>query len=186
MYTEKILQRFRIENSKALSPPCDVAKSQEGDPSMVDVPYSEAVGCLQYLAVTIRPNIAFAVVFASRALCKPTKDDWKHVERIYIYLRGTSNVGLLYKSHVQTEFSVSSDADHASDEKTRRSTSGMVSMNSCSAITWRSRLQHSVAISSFEAEYVAASEASNQLVWLKLLFKELFEYDGSPFLYVDN
>ncbi|GBO36679.1 Retrovirus-related Pol polyprotein from transposon TNT 1-94, partial [Araneus ventricosus] len=135
------------------------AKSQEGDPSMVDVPYREAVGCLQYLAVTIRPNIAFAVVFASRALCKPTKDDWKHVERIYIYLRGTSNVGLLYKSHVQTEFSVSSDADHAGDEKTRRSTS---------------------------AEYVAASEASNQLVWLKLLFKELFEYDGSPFLYVDN
>ncbi|GBN61903.1 Retrovirus-related Pol polyprotein from transposon TNT 1-94 [Araneus ventricosus] len=120
----------------ALSTPYDVTKSQVGDPVMVDVPYREAVCCLQYLAVATMPDIAFAVAFASRALCKPTKDDWQHVKRIYRYLRGTNNVGLLYKSHVQTEFSVFSDADHAGDEKTRRSTSGMVSINSCAAITF--------------------------------------------------
>lgn len=186
LYTERILQRFHLENSKALSTPCDVAKSQEGDTAMVDVPYREAVGCLQYLAVATRPDIAFAVALVSRALCKPTKDDWKCVKRIYRYLRGTSDVGLLYKSHTQTEFSVFSDADHAGDEKTRRSTSGMVSINAGAAITWYSRLQHSVAISSTEAEYVAASEASNELVWLKLLFNELIEYDGIPTLFVDN
>ncbi|GBN35339.1 hypothetical protein AVEN_104751-1 [Araneus ventricosus] len=134
---------------------------------MVDVPYREEVGYLPYLAVATRPDIA------SRALCKPTKDDWKHVKRIYRYLRGTSNVGLLYKTHVQTEFSVCSDADHAGDETTRRSTSVTVSRNSCAAITWWSLLQHSVAISSTKAEYVAVSEAANELVLLKLLFKEL-------------
>ncbi|GBO08907.1 hypothetical protein AVEN_240551-1 [Araneus ventricosus] len=104
------------------------------------------------------------VFFASRALCKPTKDYWKHVKRIYRYLRGTSNVGLLYKSHFQTEFSVFSDADHAGDEKTRSSTSGMVSINSYVTITWWSRLQHSVAISSTEAEYVATREALMSLL----------------------
>lgn len=186
LYTEKILQRFRLENSKPFSTPCDVAKSQEGDTAMVDVPFREAVGCLQYLSVATRPDIAFAVALVSRALCKPTTDDWKRVKRIYRYLRGTSDVGLLYRSNVQTTFSVFSDADHAGDEKTRRSTSGMVSINSCAAITWWSRLQHSVAISSTEAEYVAASEAANELVWLKLLFKELIEYDGTPSMYVDN
>ncbi|GBN79652.1 Retrovirus-related Pol polyprotein from transposon TNT 1-94 [Araneus ventricosus] len=144
---------------------------------MVDVPYRETVGCLQCLAVTTRPDIAFAVALASRALCKPTKDDWKHVKVIYRYLRSTSSVGLLFKAHAQTEFSVFSDSDHDGDEKTRRSTSGMVSINSCAAITCWSRLQHSVAISPTEAEYVAASEAANELVWLKLLFKELIEYD---------
>jgi len=186
VYTEKILQRFKLENSKAVSTPCDVAKSQEGDVVMTDVPYREAVGCLQYLAVATRPDIAFAVALVSRALCSPTKDDWKNVKRIYRYLRGTSNFGLLYKSHVQTVFTVFSDADHAGDEKTRRSTSGMVSINSSAAITWWSRLQHSVAISSTEAEYVAASEAANEVVWLKLLFNELIEYEGTPTMFVDN
>ncbi|GBM19768.1 hypothetical protein AVEN_208644-1 [Araneus ventricosus] len=63
------------------------------------------------------------------------------------------------ENETQTEFSVFSDADHAGDEKTRSSTSGMVSINSYATITWWSRLQHSVAISSTEAEYVATREA---------------------------
>ncbi|GBO45406.1 hypothetical protein AVEN_167825-1 [Araneus ventricosus] len=75
LYTEKILQRVKLENSKALSITCDVAKSQEGDPVMVDVPYREAEDCLQYLTVAAKPDIVFAVAFASRALCKLTKDD---------------------------------------------------------------------------------------------------------------
>ncbi|GBM25151.1 hypothetical protein AVEN_96707-1 [Araneus ventricosus] len=95
LYTEKILQRLRLENSKALSTPCDVAKSQEGDTVMVDVPYGKAEGCLQYLAEATMPGIAFAVAFASRALCKLTKDDRKLVKRIYRYLRGTSKFGRL-------------------------------------------------------------------------------------------
>ena len=63
---------------------------------------------------------------------------------------------------------------------------GMVSINSGAAIIWWSQLQHSVAISYTEAEYVAAIEAANELVWLKLLFKELTGYDSTPVLFVDN
>ncbi|GBO15064.1 hypothetical protein AVEN_47911-1 [Araneus ventricosus] len=87
------LKRFRIENSKAPSTLCEVAKSQEGDPAVVYVPYKEAVGCLQYRPVATRQDIAYVVALTSGALCKTTKDDWKHVKRIYRYLQDASNVG---------------------------------------------------------------------------------------------
>ena len=102
--------------------------------SACNVPYREAVGNLMYLAVVTRPDISFAVNVASRALESPTKRHWSLVKIIMQYIKGTLDVGLLYRK--SGNFLTYSDAEYAGDCKTRKSTSGMFCMNASAAITW--------------------------------------------------
>lgn len=186
-YTRRILSRFRMEECNHVCTPCE--RSSGGTDVHVgdEVPYREAVGCLLYLANISRPDIAFAVSRAARAMEKPTQSDWLHVKRIFKYLRGTEGLGLFYKSGCGTKLEVFCDADFAGEEKSRRSTTGVVAMLSGTAISWSSRLQGSVALSTTEAEFVAASEGAKELIWLHRLLQELRVYkDGIPVLYCDN
>lgn len=91
------------------------------------VPYREAIGSLMYLATAMRPDIAYAVTFAARAVEKPTKKDWNNVKRIFRYLRGTNNFSIKYQKDCK-QLTVYSDADYAGVVATRRSTTGVVAM----------------------------------------------------------
>ncbi|KAG5861680.1 hypothetical protein JTB14_013125 [Gonioctena quinquepunctata] len=122
-------------------------------------PYREAVGALMY------PN------------------DW-HSTRHCIC--SSTDLGIIYKPGAKEELKTFSDADHGGDDTTGRSTTGVLSMYADGAISWYSQRQTSVAISTTEAEIVAASEAAREIVWLKRLFEEIIVLRAVPTLMVDN
>lgn len=185
-YTRRILERFRMAESNAISTPVGREESDRDEVLSSEIPYREAVGCLMYLTTASRPDIAFAVNKAARAMEKPTVQDWNQIKRIFRYLRGTVDYGIIYSK--AEELKVYSDADFAGDKRTRRSTTGIVAIFSGGPISWTSQLQKVVATSTTEAEIISASEGAKELVWLKRLLSELIEMPGEvlPTLYVDN
>ena len=170
-----------MDEANAVTTPC-VSSEKGGDNKInTEVPHKEAVGSLMYLSAATRPDIAFAVSKAARAMENPTQADWNAVKRIFRYLRGTSDFGIMYKRN-GNQLEVYSDADFAGDVSTRRSTTGVISMYADGPISWSSHLQRTVALSTTEAEIIAASEGAKELVWLKRLLKDLSLMQESPVL----
>ena len=91
---------------------------------MSQVPYASAVGSLMYVMVCTRPDLAHAVSVVSRFMGKPRKEHWQAVKRIFRYLRGTSDVGLIYGGDTQCLVTGYSNSDYAGDVDTRRSMTG--------------------------------------------------------------
>lgn len=185
-YTTDILQRFKMDCSNPVSTPIEKYQDEEQRLLPKYVPYREAVGCLMYLAVATRPDIAFAVNYVSQFLEKSEVQHWAAVKRIFRYLNGTIDFGIKYISNAGKILESFSDADFASDQKTRRSVSGIVCKYSGAAITWSSQRQRSISLSTTEAEYIAASEAAKDVVWLNRFFNELDLLDAVPVLRVDH
>lgn len=186
-YTEKLLERFNMSCCKAVTTPIVKDNDAEESPLNKEFPYREAVGALMFLMCGTRPDIAYAVSVASRNLENPTDRDVLRVKRILRYLRGTTEYGLHYKrKHRKGVIDCYSDADHGGDLKTARSTSGVLCLYSGAPICWISQRQPSVAISTTEAEIVAASEAAREIVWVKRLLTELDQLKATPALQVDN
>ena len=188
-YTKKLLGRFGMSECKpAKTPILKDASISENDDSetLTNFPYRQAVGALAYLMVGTRPDVAYAVSVVSRNLDKPTKEDVVKVKRILRYLRGTINYGIVYKQGCRKALTCYSDSDHAGDLQTGRSTTGVVCLYSGGVIAWKSQKQTSVAISTTEAELVAASEASKEIIWLKRLMNEMTTLESIPILNIDN
>ena len=185
-YIEKILKKFNMENANPVETPI-IKSSQNNEPGKAEskFPYRSAVGALMYLMVGTRPDIAYAVGVASRSLENPTEDDIVKVKRIFRYLRGTVSHGIKYQADSVKGLEAYSDADHAGDLATRRSTTGVICCFAEGAVSWFSQRQASVSISTTEAEIVASSEAARELVWLKRLFADLTQIDKTR-LFVDN
>ena len=178
-YTENVLKKFNMDKCKSVSTPVDTTAKltqTDGNKSVDEQIYQSAVGSLLYLSLWTRPDIAFAVSSVARFCWKPEKEHWTAGKRIMRYLNGTINLGLLYtiKSSEDSEKCVGySDADWAGDLSDRKSTSGYVFQMSGAAITWRSKKQSCVAISTAEAEYMALACAAQEAVWLQQLISDL-------------
>ena len=155
------------------------------------VPYREAIGSLMFLAVTTRPDIAFSVNMVSRFQANPGQLHWNAVKRIFKYLKATSHYGIVYSPEDIDSFRLLgySDADFAGDVDSRKSTSGYVFKISGGPVTWSTEKQSTVSTSTTEAEYIAASTAVKELLWLVQLLKDLDESEmcsgGVPLL-IDN
>lgn len=137
-----------------------------------EIPYREAVGSLMFVATVSRPDITYAVNQASRFLNNPGKRHWMAVKRILRYLKGTANNGILYDGN-NSKLKVYTDADFANNTDNRKSISGYISILSNAPITWSSKQQKCVARSTAEAEYVSASDAAQEVVWLRSFISEL-------------
>ena len=147
-------------------------------------PYAEAVGALMYLSVCTRPDICHAVAVMARHMMHPTKEHWSLVKGIFQYLSGTREWGLTYGP--QGEVAAYADADFAGDPDTRRSTAGLAVVNRGAAISWSSKVLPTVALSTTEAEYMAATNAVREALWLAK-FTDVFKLTKEPFLiYGDN
>ncbi|MCO5567226.1 hypothetical protein L7F22_020915 [Adiantum nelumboides] len=135
--------------------------------------------------IVTRPDIAFAVGVVSRYMLDPGKKHWEAVKGILRYLKATKNMCICYGSQ---ELSVMgyTDSDYAGDLDNRRSTSGYVFTMAGGAISWRSRLQTCVTQSTTEAEYVAASEACKEAIWLGQLVTDLGIKEETPMLHCDS
>ena len=113
-----------------------------------------------YLAVSTRPDIAFSVNNLARFNLNPQKEHWTALKRILRYLKGTTNIGILYKHDGSDKCVGYNDADWAGDPSDRKSTSGYIFMFSDGLISWSSKKQKCVALSTAETEYVALSGAA--------------------------
>jgi hypothetical protein len=128
--------------------------------------YANAVGSLMYVMVSTRPNISHAVGVVSRYMENPGKEHWEAVKWVLRYLRGTSNYCITYNSGSDLVCGYV-DSDFAGDLDKRRSTSGYVFTLAGGAISWMSKLQNIVSLSTTEAEYVVVSHACKEAIWLK-------------------
>lgn len=135
--------------------------------------YRRIVGALRYL-VNTRPDIAYAVGYVSRFMEKPTTEHLVAVKRVLRYVAGTVNFGCHYgRKKGGSDLVGYSDSDLAGDVDTRRSTTGVLFFLDGNLVTWQSQKQKVVALSSCEAEYIAATTATCQGVWLARLLAEL-------------
>ena len=135
------------------------------------VPYASAVGNLMFAIICTRPNIAQAVGAISRYMANLGGEHWKTVKRILRYIRGTSNVALCYGG---SEFTVRGhvDSDCTGDLDKRKSTIGYVFTLAGGAVSWVSKLQTVVALSTIEAKYMAATQACKEAIWIQRLLEE--------------
>ena len=191
-FTRELLKKFQMAECKQVETPSDpgmkLSKKTETEEEYDRVRYQSAVGSLLYLSTRSRPDIAFAVGNAARYCAEPSQSHWSAVKRILRYLKGTADLGLLYE-RANPNLAGYSDADWAGDINDRKSTSGYVFMLSGSAISWRSKKQTSVALSTAEAEYIALSSAAQEAIWLRQLFSDLckdYEHSVPTSIYEDN
>ncbi|CAN1807780.1 Retrovirus-related Pol polyprotein from transposon TNT 1-94 [Linum perenne] len=193
-YIRRVLKRFNISDAKPVSTPLashfrlskdQSPKDAEEEEYMAKVPYASAVGSLMYAMVCTRPDIAHAVGAISRFMSNPGKQHWQAVKWILRYLRGTTDKCLSF-SRSDLKLNGYVDSDFAAEVDHRRSTSGYVYTVGGTAVSWVSQLQKIVALSTTEAEYVAITEASKEMIWLQGLLAELGFEQTKNTLYCDS
>lgn len=177
-YIEKLLSHFNMMECKGVSTPMvtgfNIDPSSAPDTESTNFPYRKLVGSLMYLACTSRPDIMYSVSYLSRYLDKPNKELVTAGKRILRYLKSTADKGLVYKKGPE-KLEAYSDADWAGDRSDRKSTSGSLILYGGNPISWFSKKQTCVALSTAEAEYVAAAASAQELVNLKGVLSEFSE-----------
>ncbi|CAN6328560.1 unnamed protein product [Urochloa humidicola] len=139
--------------------------------------YQSIVGSLRYLVHT-RPDLSFAVGFISRFMERPIEEHLQAVKRVLRYVAGTLEYGLRYGQQSGTMRLLGyCDADLAGDIDTRKSTSGAMFFLRPCLVSWQSLKQHVVALSSCESEYVAATTAATQAIWVARLLGEILGWE---------
>jgi hypothetical protein len=133
--------------------------------------YRSMIGSLLYLT-TSRPDIMFSVCMCARFQANPKECHLTAVKRILRYLKLTPNVGLWYPKGAQFEIIGYSDSDYVGCKIDRKSTSGGCQLLVRSLVSWVSKKQNSVALSTAEAEYVAAASCCAQLIWMKQTLRD--------------
>jgi transposase InsO family protein len=179
-YVLEILEKFGMSESKPVGTPMSMdklCKNKNPEKTLVGkIPYQEAIGSLLFLAQCTRPDISFAVNEVSKYNHDHDETHWMAVKRIFRYLRGTTGMKLCFTEPSAT-LQGFCDADWASDVDERRSCTGYVFKLSGGAISWRSKRQATIALSSTEAEYMALSEIACETIWLRQLLAEI---EGKP------
>ena len=135
--------------------------------------------------ICTRLDIAQAVAVVSRYMPDPVKEHWNVVKRILRYIKGTSNVALCFGG---SEFIVNGyvDSDFAGDLDKRKSTTDYVFTLAGGAVSWLSKLQTVVALSTTEAEYMAATQACKETIWIQRLIEELGHKQQKISVYCDS
>ncbi|GJY78601.1 putative ribonuclease H-like domain-containing protein [Tanacetum coccineum] len=187
-YVKDILNKFDFRTIKPASTPIEAHKSlgkdEEGEEVDVHL-YRSMIGCLMYLTAS-RPDIMFAVCLCARFQVTPKVSHMHAVKRIFRYLKHQPKLGLWYPKESPFHLEAFSDSDYAGDNHDRRSTSGGCQYLGRRLVSWQCKKQTIVAISSTEAEYVAAASCCAQVLWMQ---NQLLDY-GFNFMnteiHIDN
>ncbi|XP_047326536.1 secreted RxLR effector protein 161-like [Impatiens glandulifera] len=154
---------------------------------MKNVPYSNAIGSVMYLMVSTRPDIAYTVSCLSRFMSNPGISHWNALKWLLRYLKTTVDVGLTFsKCFVGTKLVGYVDSNYANDSDNRKSTTSYVFTLCDSCISWKSQLQSIVALSTTESEYVAATEAFKEAIWLRAVLSEIGFLDKNVVVFSDS
>ncbi|KAL5551727.1 hypothetical protein UlMin_001903 [Ulmus minor] len=141
---------------------------------MEKVPYSSAIGSVMFTMVSTRLDISHAISVLSRFMSNPEKEHWLGMKWLLRYLKGRSDVGLIYeKSGKSIWLEGYADSDYGADRDNRKSiTSYFFNLNGC-CISWKAQLQYVVALSTAKAEYIVVTKATKETLWWKGLLEEL-------------
>jgi hypothetical protein len=189
-YAKKVLDQFGMADCNAAKFPMDPGLKLDADKQgeRTDATrYRRIIGSLRYLLHS-RPTLSFSVGVASRFMEKPIVKHFNAVKQILRYLKGTLNFGLVYTQEMKQEVLVGyTDSDTGGDVVGRRSTCGMAFYLNDALITWNSHKEKKVALSSCEAEFMAATAAAKQALWLRNLLGEITVTEPRAVtLFVDN
>lgn len=187
-FVDKLLTKFGLENANPVATPIDpniklddeecssdeIDAQRERDPRGM-YGYATLIGSLMYLALGTRPDITYAVNKLAQFTSNPKPKHWTAVKRIFRYLKGTRTRALTYGGSddlLNEDLNIYCDADWATDAD-RKSISGYVITMAGGAVAWSSKKQNTVALSTAEAEYIAATHVAKQVLWHRSLFEEL-------------
>jgi transposase InsO family protein len=180
-YITKLIEKYQLEDSRLVHSPLptnfifDPHENFNLSPNersyVENFPTRELIGALNYVAVCTRPDISFAVGALARFQDFPNISTCNAIKHLLKYLNTTKDLHLIFSGSINSVVGFC-DSDWASDQLTRKSTSGFVFYLGNSPISWQSKLQSTVALSSTEAEYVSASTATQEALWIRSLLRE--------------
>lgn len=195
-YSERIIERFRMTDAKPHSTPLpaglvlsaeDMPKTREELDDMKNVPYREALGSLMWLQVATRPDLSYAVNLLSRFANNPGRSHWEALKHTLSYLKATLDYGITYCHGADIRPYGYVDADYAGDINGSRSTEGHIFFVANGPVSWTSKRQETVALSTVEAEYMAFTRATQQAIWLTKFMDEIALTQPRPInIFADN
>ncbi|PPQ91584.1 hypothetical protein CVT25_012512 [Psilocybe cyanescens] len=193
-YIDSILRRYGLKDLKPVLLPMETSthltsaqspSTTEEFAKMRNVPYHEAVGSLMYVSLGMRPDITYAVQTVSHFSTKPGLAHWEAVKRIFRYLKGTRDLWLSYGGTLKelTGY-VDADGNMAEDH---HAISGYAFLLHGGAVSWTTKCQEIISLSTTESEYVAATYAAKEALWLRSLISQLFDTSlDATTLFSDN
>jgi hypothetical protein len=189
-YISAILEKYGLSQANSATTPADVnvkLEKDDGVSKVVDpIRYQSMIGSLLYAANATRPDIAQAAGAVSRFNTRPNESHLTAVKRIFRYLKGTVDLALKYERKEDAALIGYSDADWAGDQDDRHSTTGNLFVMSGSPVSWLSKKQPTVSLSTSEAEYVALSKATQEAVWMRRLFNDLKANFNEPIMVMED
>lgn len=173
-YILSLLDKFNMKDCKTVDTPLVKKNMEKRTDGQVEesYPYQNLIGGLMYLAVNSRPDIAYATSYLSQYNTCYTKEHWNAAKRVLQYLKGTINYSLVYRRGGKP-LEGYCDADWANCTIDRRSYTGYVFKLSGGLVSWESKKQPTVALSSAEAEYMALASATKEACYLRRFIYEI-------------
>ncbi|KAJ8775065.1 hypothetical protein K2173_020069 [Erythroxylum novogranatense] len=187
-YLKEILRRFRMEECKSVGTPMnqkEKLQKEDGAEPTDNATYRSLVGCLMYLTAT-RPDIQYTVSVLLRFLHCASELHMKAAKRVLRYLKGTSSYGIKFTKSERFKLYGYSDSDWAGSVEDMKSTTSYCFAMGSVCFSWCSKKQDIVALSTAEAEFIAATAAANHAIWLRKLLTDLGFTVGETELNVDN
>jgi len=188
-YLKDMLKRYGMEDCAPMSTPmstnCKLSKND--DSPLVDAThYRSIIGALLYLTAT-RPDIMQAIGMVERFQSAPKQSRLLAIKRILRYLKGTPDFGLWYLKSSTLTVAAYTDADWAGSVDDRKSTSGNAFFLGDCLVSWLSKKQTSISLSTAEAKYIAVANYCTQILWMKEALKDVNIGTNQPItMYCDN
>ena len=189
-----ILKRFNLESASVIQFPFP-AKQQlfplQDSQLATDQPYRSLVGSLLYLMTSTSPDLSVSTSLLGQFMANPGSDHWKAAKKVIRYLKGTADLSLAIQPCPNFDPAnmvvAYSDSDWGKDPTDRKSYSGYVLFVGDSLIAWKCKKQSSVALSTAEAEYMALTLITTEVVWVRNLLGEIgFLQSGPSKIFCDN
>jgi len=150
-------------------------------------PYQQAIDSLIYLAIATQPDISWIVSKLSQFLDKPAPSRVNAIKRLFCYIKGSKDYALVYEPYINGTLLFYTDSDWAGDVTDHRSTSGYIAIFGSAPISWKTRKQPTVALSSCEAEYISLTDGVKEALYLRRLLTSLGqELSNVTPIYCDN
>ena len=187
-YAKNLVKRFSLDSKKHTSTPMSSSAKLSRDAAGVEVDptlYRSMIGSLLYLT-TSRMDIAFSVGVCARFQAAPKESHLTAVKQIIRYINGTSDYGIWYSRDSNECLAGYSDADWVRCIDDRKSTSGGCFYLGNNLVSWMSKKQNSVSLSTAKAEYIAATSCCAQLLWMKKLLHDYGITQDTMCVFCDN
>lgn len=192
-YLEKLLKKFNMFDCNAAKTPMQEnfdhsnLKREASESDEVEKRCRMVIGSLMYAMLCTRPDLCLSISVLSRYQSCASMDLWNALKYVLRYVKGSLDLKLVFrKNEAQSEIIGYVDSDWAGDKVDRKSTGGFIFKIFNCAVSWGSRKQATVALSSTESEFIALSSAVSEACWLRSLFKDLQGSEVRVTLYEDN